>query len=410
MNNIFIAGTVASIIVLRKIFVYFLKLISKTLKDCCTSLLSLQIKSDTRGESTSDDKHKKKRGSVPLYHPGYKDSATVDTDPNNMTAPPSEGTATKDNYVAPTVESLLEKNPNGEEKIEHFRTKLRTNFRRSNLLDEDHEILFPRFEYEEIVKGDILGIGGFGTVTAITKFNVVHHSPRNGNDSDLAAFSFRSWASVEQHEVTKPSFGESYQPHHIGIIEEDDDDEETPLDEAYYESQFQDKRFIAENATTVDTKKARYVVKYISPDIVHHDFSKFVQAATDMAMETHFLSILDHPHILKMRGVGMGDFFCPTYFLLLDRLYDTLDERIISWEESMKKCDANNFFNRLFSSSHRKEKNKHQILHEQLTVARNLADAIHYLHDLKYVLNSSILLHILIYVNICVLPFSYFLH
>merc|ERR1712232_1124807 len=178
-----------------------------------------------------------------------------------------------------------------------------------------------------------------------------------------------------------------------GTIFEDDDDEETPLDEAYYESQFEDKRFIAENATTVDTKKARYVVKYISPDIVHHDFSKFVQAATDMAMETHFLSILNHPHILKMRGVGMGDFFCPTYFLLLDRLYDTLDERIVSWEEAIKKCDSNFFnFSRLFASPNRKEKNKHQILHEQLVVAKNLADAIHYLHDLKYVLISFITL------------------
>ena len=394
MNNIFIAGILASIVVLRKTFVYYLKLAFNTLNHCC-AYLSSRNKSDKSGGSTSDDKNKKKRGVVQLHHPKVRHrDCTDDTDPI-MTASPSEGTTTKDTYVAPTVESLLEKNPNGEEKIEHFRTKLRTNFRRSNLLDEDHEILFPRFEYEEIIKGDILGIGGFGTVSAVKKFNIIHHTSRNGHDSDVAAFSFRSWASVEHHDVNKASFRESYQPHHNCTIEEDD--EETPLDEAYYESQFQDKRFIAENAITVDTKKARYVVKYISPDIVHHDFSKFVQAATDMAMETHFLSILNHPHILKMRGVGMGDFFCPTYFLLLDRLYDTLDERIVSWDETIRKCDSNFFnFSRLFSSPNRKEKNKHQILHEQLVVAKNLADAIHYLHDLKYVLISFITFHIYI--------------
>eukprot|EP00984_Skeletonema_dohrnii_P015163 scaffold6495_cov109-Skeletonema_dohrnii-CCMP3373.AAC.3 len=89
----------------------------------------------------------------------------------------------------------------------------------------------------------------------------------------------------------------------------------------------QDKQYISENTTT-PTGESRYVIKIIQPDIVQTDFKKFLQAAMDMATETKFLSVLSHPHILKMRAVGQGDFFSPDYFLVLDRLYDTLLDRI----------------------------------------------------------------------------------
>ena len=59
------------------------------------------------------------------------------------------------------------------------------------------------------------------------------------------------------------------------------------------------------------------------------------RAAMDMATETHFLSVLDHPHIIKMRAVGEIDMFDKNYFIVLDRLYDTLDERIDDWKEEL---------------------------------------------------------------------------
>jgi hypothetical protein len=53
-------------------------------------------------------------------------------------------------------------------------------------------------------------------------------------------------------------------------------------------------------------QEACYVIKLISQSIVENDFQKFLQAAKDLATETYFLSVLDHPHILKLRAVGQG--------------------------------------------------------------------------------------------------------
>jgi hypothetical protein len=67
----------------------------------------------------------------------------------------------------------------------------------------------------------------------------------------------------------------------------------------------QARKVITHNAT--DGKgEACYVVKLVSQSIVEDDFQKFLQASKDLATETHFLSVLHHPHILKIRAVGEG--------------------------------------------------------------------------------------------------------
>lgn len=251
------------------------------------------------------------------------------------------------------------------------RARLKKTFARSKLLDADHELIFPRFSHLEILTGEVLGKGGFGTVCEVLQFRVNYTQ----EDPNVAAFSFRSWASADNNE---------YHDHEDNEFHTCEDYEDHHFDEAFYETQFHDKRFIAENTMTVDTKKARYVVKLISPEILESNFKKFVQAAMDMALETHFLSIMNHPHILKMRGVGMGDFFSPNYFLVLDRLYDTLSERIDTWRDDVIKCNTFSL-GRLFSFGNRKEKRRIDILLERLTVARNLADALCYLKGLRII-------------------------
>lgn len=55
-----------------------------------------------------------------------------------------------------------------------------------------------------------------------------------------------------------------------------------------------------------------------------------------MALEAEFLASLNHPHIIKLRGVAYdgpsGFAKGPTgYFLIIDRLFETLDGRIKRW-------------------------------------------------------------------------------
>ena len=60
---------------------------------------------------------------------------------------------------------------------------------------------------------------------------------------------------------------------------------------------------------------------------------------SDLALEAEFLASLNHPHIMKLRGLafnGTSGFETgPTgYFLIIDRLFETLDDRIEHWTKS----------------------------------------------------------------------------
>ncbi|KAL7546459.1 hypothetical protein ACHAWF_009791 [Thalassiosira exigua] len=160
-----------------------------------------------------------------------------------------------------------------------------------------------------------------------------------------------------------------------------DFDEEAETNHSYYPGfhHHQDKAFIVRNVADDRSGDARYVVKIISPHIVESDFRKFLQAAMDMATETYFLSVLRHPNILKMRAVGQGDMFSPSYFLVLDRLYDTLSDRIEGSWTTRRTALENNLlvWNRA--------PKLRSLWEERMGVMRDLADALAYLHETRVV-------------------------
>jgi len=65
---------------------------------------------------------------------------------------------------------------------------------------------------------------------------------------------------------------------------------------------------------------------------------KFHQAVLDMEREAHLLSALSHPHIIPLRAVSVGGAQSlqsgnyKDFFLVLDRIQDTLDGRIMTWK------------------------------------------------------------------------------
>ncbi|KAL9185152.1 hypothetical protein ACHAXT_002929 [Thalassiosira profunda] len=140
----------------------------------------------------------------------------------------------------------------------------------------------------------------------------------------------------------------------------------------------QDKTYITHHATNREGD-ARYVIKIISPDIVENDFKRFLQAAMDMATETYFLSNLNHPHILKLRAVGQEDMFSSSYFLVLDRLYDTLSDRIQrSWKQELDHLENSILvWNRSYKLRHMWE--------ERMRAMKDLAGALAHLHELNII-------------------------
>ena len=97
-------------------------------------------------------------------------------------------------------------------------------------------------------------------------------------------------------------------------------------------------------------------------------------AKVDLVVETRILSAMIHPNIIKVRAVAKGNPFGNSYFIILDRLYLTMEERI-----EMDKGRITESRRRCFPSPGNSKQNA-DLFHERLHYARDLSSALEYLH------------------------------
>lgn len=138
------------------------------------------------------------------------------------------------------------------------------------------------------------------------------------------------------------------------------------------------------NTVTNENGAPRFAIKIIQPAMMN-DENDFRTAAGGLANEADILSKLDHPHIIKLRGFpadGVRAYVRTErydgYFLILDRLNETLSERIQLWKRESKRLRKPVFV--LKQSSRRQE-----LLLERLNVALDIASALSYLHSKRII-------------------------
>jgi serine/threonine protein kinase len=127
-----------------------------------------------------------------------------------------------------------------------------------------------------------------------------------------------------------------------------------------------------------ENEKKKYVVKHLNPKLAFNP-KKLVVGAKDLVMEAHFLSALDHEHIIKLRGwsaAGIAGFAATGradgFFLILDRLELTLAKRISYWREEAKAKKS------LIKG---RNSTKNQLFQERLQAAVDVASAVLHLHE-----------------------------
>ena len=133
-----------------------------------------------------------------------------------------------------------------------------------------------------------------------------------------------------------------------------------------------------------DTKKTSYAVKHLRQELItKYDKLEYAQAASDLAMEAEFLSSLQHPNIIKLRGISFagpkGFQQGPKgFFLIIDRLDETLDKRLMKWERARKGILPN----RKKPILKKKDFNvDNPVTEEQWDVCLRIAAALVYLHE-----------------------------
>lgn len=118
----------------------------------------------------------------------------------------------------------------------------------------------------------------------------------------------------------------------------------------------------------------KYVVKKVEPELFHSDRVTYLKGVIDLALETHYLASLSHPHILEVVGIASSGQFEEGYFLILSQLQDVLSKRLTAW---MHRKRATSGLTGALTGGRRKVK---ELLSERLLVSHDVAGAMEYLH------------------------------
>lgn len=264
---------------------------------------------------------------------------------------------------------------------EHAETVLETKFEHSQL--ENHIPRLPQFSLEEVVKGKYLGKGFFGMV-----YEVKGLDGRDGkgkviqNSADRSPQQSKKWfrrQAKDNHRIESEDEDDI-----IDLYENDDDSstEELPPPGAKKAARKQEaaREFMRKHSQR-DNGQSRYAMKILRPEILRDPTKLYFQGIMDMQSETRLLSSVQHPHIVKLRAIALGGKCNEDYFLVLDRLYDVLEERLKVWARQQKRNSG--FLGRMLFD--RRGLKRSLLWQERIVAAHDLASALAYLHSRRII-------------------------
>jgi len=202
----------------------------------------------------------------------------------------------------------------------------------SKIVNPEMEKAIPRFEECEIEVGKLLGSGGFNRCHELQRINLIKNPIEDAPNA-------RKICSVLQKEQ---------------------------------------RAFVARNTYRKSSSTRRYAIKFLSAETIENP-DRFQTGATDLVIEAKFLASLNHPNIIKLRGMSAdgtkGFASCRErgYFILIDRLQCTLENKLEEWAEYEDRLTNTQFSPRIMAT-------KKGYLAGRIQVALDVASALQYLH------------------------------
>jgi serine/threonine protein kinase len=200
---------------------------------------------------------------------------------------------------------------------------------KTHLFRADLEERYPRFHVRELQFGRVLGRGGFCVVREVKKIE--------------------------------------FQPNFFK--------ESCPTDR--YDLEQKDREFMKDRCIRLGD--ARYALKqlHVAPTDEEDGPARYCEGLVDLAMEVKFLAVMDHSHIIKLRAVSDKDPCSNGFFVVLDRLYNTLEQRIVTWRKEEERMQG--FFSCIFQRG--EMRTSEDILVGRLIVGYDLATALLHMHS-----------------------------
>ena len=219
----------------------------------------------------------------------------------------------------------------------------------SNVLSRTKVLDVALVRFDELEIGKFLGKGSFSSVHEITK--IAASEGQGGDDYD------------ERH------------GHEVGRGRTRSTLVENP------------RRLLADTCFRTKSGTMRYAIKFLKEG-VRSNPDKYAIATADLVVEGLFLASVTHPNIIKVRGLPEGGVqslmdgsSSKGYFLILDRLFDTLSEKIYNeW------VDDNAERKGCFGRRSRQQKIKREkSLAMRLRVAFDISAALKFLHSKRII-------------------------
>ena len=223
----------------------------------------------------------------------------------------------------------------------------------SNIFDPEAEERLPKFEEKEIVAGNILGRGGFCVVREVEK---IKPGGINVNPNKKPSKNMKGRFSLRMMRKKVKGGNDDFDVSDYPTIE----DLKCP------------RESVASKSKKSRSKGSRFVMKTVSTD---SDKITFMKAHVDMALEAKFLSVLEHPNIIELAGVSGSGFCQQGYFLILERMTETLTRRIKSWMDRERMLKG---VTGIFTGG---KKKLHELYLERIGASYDIASGMYHLHS-----------------------------
>jgi hypothetical protein len=251
--------------------------------------------------------------------------------------------------------------------------------------DEQPKRHYPTFDSKEVALGNLLGFGGFCCVYEVCKIQLKEEVEEA--DTSCSSSSSNGSSNVnDDDKVEHPDVSSSSAPSpHLdgkentadnGVSINDTTKTVMPahVDDTHTHHYHVDdaREFMQQHVHR--NGEARYAIKKLRKDL--GDLER-TRGMIDLAIEAKYLTALWHPNIIKMRAMASVDSLDRRFFIMMDRLYGTLRQKVKTWEERYNACKGN------FFGMGMKRNEMEQLLVERMVVAYDLSSAFRYMHEHK---------------------------
>ncbi|CAB9510705.1 Probable LIM domain-containing serine/threonine-protein kinase DDB [Seminavis robusta] len=214
----------------------------------------------------------------------------------------------------------------------------------SRFIKASAQTCIPKFSTEEVVVGELVGKGGFNVIFALDAV-VLRDDSSSSCDSQRPTD-----AEAKQRESDEFRFRQ--------------------------DRQLQERRLAFASTVNQHKDNHQYVVKFLVPDL---KLNKLKSGALDLVREAKMMASMEHKNIITLRGLAEDS--AEGHFLVMDRLSETLLERLTRW----KRTHRTGPLQAILKSKKQRRHSMSCFFLQRFNVLLELASAFVYLHSINVV-------------------------